>query len=146
MVNDWSSSTEIERDGVEYPNYLHADDEYALFLGETSWKYTYSDKALPNLNFSVRGEKVRKTTDYLYSVDGSTIERVSLTDFSFMSVEIPIQYEVYNISVTASDIIKFNGLRYSDGAIVDGTIDINGNIEILNEDLEVIITSVFPLN
>lgn len=55
------------------------------------------------------------------------------------------EYDVYNLSVNENSIV-FNALRMSDGAIVMGRINNNGNIKILDDKLESQVTVLERIN
>ena len=55
------------------------------------------------------------------------------------------EYDVYNLTVSKNSIV-FNALRMSDGAIVMGRINNNGNIKILDDKLENLVTVLERIN
>ena len=55
------------------------------------------------------------------------------------------EYDVYNLSINKNSIV-FNALRMSDGAIVMGRINNNGNIKILDDKLESQVTVLERIN
>lgn len=99
---------------------------------------------------SVEMEKIVHSDTYFYftcsTSMGSLLYKVSLTDFSYEKILDGVDYEIYSISVSASDVIQFSGLRFSDGKKVFCEIDANGNLTTIDEEQNREGTVLFRLN
>lgn len=143
---EFMTSVPNERQGLIESFHTTNTSDAVLFLNESSsWKFDYLSQNLTELDFSLTSGRIWETANSIYVVDQGKIQIISLTDFSLNVVEVPSSFEVYNVNIRENE-IHFNGLRFSDGAIVDGQIDESGNVTIVKEDLETIITSVYPIS
>lgn len=95
---------------------------------------------IPYSTFSLTSLKFGKASDNFYYIAGTSdasktvLLKVDPADDSFTYL-INGQYDIYKMTVTPEDVITFNALRMSDGAIVIGKINSLGDIIILDETL-----------
>lgn len=124
-----------------------ADNEiYELYNPNTNrvTKKPASDIGLTTIRFAVSSD------DFYYFVgsdenNNCKVVKVDPLTYSYEYLLSDGTYDVYNLSVNDSSII-FNALRMSDGAIVIGRIDNNGNIKILDDKLENQVTVLERIN
>ncbi|MET3045373.1 hypothetical protein [Flavobacterium covae] len=82
-----------------------------------------NDKSISSLGNELGG----KTKNYF--INSTQITSLDLLNYAKKVMAKPTGFEFYKITTSLnSDDISFSGLRYSDGKIVIGTIDSNGNI------------------
>ncbi|MBN2699159.1 MAG: hypothetical protein JXR52_10060 [Bacteroidales bacterium] len=64
----------------------------------------------------------------------SSLIKINPSDATYSTL-LDNQYSIFKMAVSADDVVTFNALRFSDGAIVLGTIDENERVAILDETL-----------
>jgi len=115
-------------------NRVTSDQNWAYVAGNCSWRYNYATKNLESFELPVYGSLAGAAGEYLYYVDGTRIDRVNISDFSFSSTTIPsgLVDELYHVDVnTNTEDILFGGFRYSDGKIVEYSMTFQGVVTFL---------------
>ena len=85
--------------------------------------------------------KVSKASSNYYYIAGvststkSVLVRINPVDDSFTTL-LNGTYDIYKMEIDSDDKVTFNALSLIDGSIVIGTVDANGDTEILETNLE----------
>lgn len=83
----------------------------------------------------IESEAIIKNSDsYYYIATGTDLYKVSFSDHSYSKLLNTGEYEVYNMTVSANDIIQLSALRFSDGKKVFCQIDETGSLTIIDEE------------
>ena len=103
-----------------------------------------SDIGLNKIKFAVSSD------DFYYFVgsdenNNCKVVKVDPVTYQYEYLLSDGEYDVYNLTVSKNSIV-FNALRMSDGAIVMGRINNNGNIKILDDKLENMVTVLERIN
>ena len=103
-----------------------------------------SDIGLNKIKFAVSSD------DFYYFVgsdenNNCKVVKVDPVTYQYEYLLSDGEYDVYNLTVSKNSIV-FNALRMSDGAIVMGRINNNGNIKILDDKLENLVTVLERIN
>lgn len=103
-----------------------------------------SDIGLNEIKFAVSSD------DFYYFVgsdenNNCKVVKVDPVTYQYEYLLSDGEYDVYNLTVSNNSIV-FNALRMSDGAIVMGRINNNGNIKILDDKLENFVTVLERIN
>ncbi len=85
-------------------------------------------------------------SEYIYFAVSSKIIRFSKATFTYESYLPENEYEIFAFSVSDSEILTFNALRYSDAKIVLCEIDDKGNLTVLEEEMESTVTTLVQIN
>lgn len=132
--------TVLVEDGASYP-FFH--EVYNPDTNKVTTKQA-SDIGLSKIKFAVSSD------DFYYFVgsdenNNCKVVKVDPVTYSYEYLLSDGTYDVYNLSVNDSSII-FNALRMSDGAIVMGRINNNGDIQILDDKLDNQVTVLERIN
>ena len=103
-----------------------------------------SDIGLSKIKFAVSSD------DFYYFVgsdenNNCKVVKVDPVTYQYEYLLSDGEYDVYNLSINKNSIV-FNALRMSDGAIIMGRINNNGNIIILDDKLENLVTVLERIN
>lgn len=95
--------------------------------------YSGSEIGMTSMKFGVASD------DYYYvagvnNTNKNVIQRIDPLTKEYSTIA--EGFDVYKLCVSDDEIITFNALKMNDGAIVIGTINSNGNLNILDESLE----------
>ena len=98
-------------------------------------------RKIPYSTFNLTNSKVSKASSNYYYIAGvststkSVLVRINPVDDSFTTL-LNGTYDIYKMEIDSDDKVTFNALSLIDGSIVIGTVDANGDIEILETNLE----------
>ena len=102
---------------------------------------TKTVRKIPYSTFNLTNSKVSKASSNYYYIAGvststkSVLVRINPVDDSFTTL-LNGTYDIYKMEIDSDDKVTFNALSLIDGSIVIGTVDANGDTEILETNLE----------
>lgn len=102
---------------------------------------TKTVRKIPYNTFNLTNSKVAKASSNYYYIAGvststkTVLVRINPVDDSFTTL-LNGTYDIYKMEIDSDDKVTFNALSLIDGSIVIGTVDANGNTEILENNLE----------
>jgi len=130
-------------------NRLASLENWSYVGGSCSWRYNYATRKLETFQLPISGRLEGVSGEYIYYIDGTKIDRLNISDFSYSSTTIPSGYvdELYHVNLNAStEEILFGGFRYSDGKVVEYSMTFQGVVTLLGESETTIrITKIVPV-
>jgi hypothetical protein len=104
----------------------------------TSWIYYESSKVLEDISSNLPEYEeiidVDESTGYFYVATTDNIYKFDL-DLQYTALFESSKYEIYAMCVNQNNEVLFNALRYSDGKAVIGSFDDQGNLTIIDNQL-----------
>lgn len=83
---------------------------------------------------------------YFYYTNGTSLYKVSLTDYTYQNLLTPGEYDVYTMDVDDNDVLQISALRFSDGKKIIAEINAENEFQIIEEENDREVISLERLN
>jgi hypothetical protein len=144
----WSHSDTGIVSNTDWSHRIRRDNSVIFIYSTKGFEFFEETNTVVSISLPIAQSDmiIVNSKDYYYIASETDLYKVSFETHEYVKLLKTGEYEVYSLNVDDNDTVLFSGLRFKDGKMIFAEIDSEGNLTVVDEELDRKATMLQRLN